>query len=144
MTLYVISEVGPTFWRLLEQNGWTLYFVALSSPLPCVVTVTGGVSHCTQNFFLVWCHVCLEEGKLLFHCSELVHTICFDSELIALSLPSRFLLVIFRHMAAYCKGSAYAEQKDSSEGFWAVRSLAIRMKVFFCLNNLWELEQNIS
>jgi len=56
--------------------------------------------------------VCLEEGKLLFHCSELVHTICFDSELIALSLPSRFLLVIFRHMAAYCKGSAYAEQKE--------------------------------
>lgn len=54
------------------------------------------------------------EEKLLFHCCELVHTICFDSELIALSLPFRIFLVIFRHMAAYCKGSADAEQKEFS------------------------------
>lgn len=56
----------------------------------------------------------LEEEKLFFHCCELVHTICFDSELIAFSLPFRFLLVIFRHMAAYCKGSAYAERNEVS------------------------------
>lgn len=56
--------------------------------------------------------MCLEDGKRLFHCCELVHTLCFDSELITLSIPFRFLLVIFRHMVAHCKGSAYAEQKE--------------------------------
>lgn len=56
--------------------------------------------------------VCLDEGKLLFHCCELVHAICFDSGLIEFSLLFRFLLVIFKYMAAYCKGSAYAEQKE--------------------------------
>ena len=56
--------------------------------------------------------MCLEEGKLLFRRCELVHTICFDSQLIAVLLTFRFLVVIFRHMSAYCKGSACAEQKE--------------------------------
>jgi hypothetical protein len=38
--------------------------------------------------------VCLDEGNILFLCFKLIYTIFFDSELIAMALPFRILVIV--------------------------------------------------